>query len=156
MKFTTTAAALTLCLIMACTPYQPQGFAGGYTETWLAEDAVRVRFNGNGYTSAERAADFSLLRVAEIAKEKGYRYFVLLSEKSGTTSLNLPSSYQVNTFGNTATVQQVGGGTIVKPSSENTAKLLKKAPRNYPGIVYEAAFVCASVTQKHKIETSSC
>ena len=156
MRLATTVAALTFTLVVACTPYQPQGFAGGYTETWLAEDAVRVRFNGNGYTSSERAADFSLLRVAEIAREKGYPYFVLLSEKAGTTSFQMPSSYQVNSFGNTATVQQVGGGTIVKPSAENTAKLLKAAPKNYPGIVYKAAFVCASVTQKHKIEASNC
>jgi hypothetical protein len=156
MRLVITFVAGIFTFLSACTPYQSDGFTGGYTETWLAEDAVRVRFNGNGYTSSERAADFSLLRVAEIAQKRGYRYFVLLSEDVGSTSYQTPATYNLNRFGNTVTVQQMGGGTVTKPSAENTAKLLKSAPRGFPGIVYEASFICRSITQKYEIETIKC
>jgi hypothetical protein len=147
---------LVFSLISACTPYQSRGLSGGYTETWLAEDVVRVRFGGNGYTSSERAADFSLLRVAEIGRERGYPYFVLLSENVGTTSFQTPRSYSLNSFGNSATITQTGGYRVTKPRAENTAKLLKAEPRNFPGVAYEASFICRSVTQKYEIEASGC
>lgn len=148
--------AAIISLLSACTPYQSQGFAGGYTETWLAEDVVRVRFNGNGYTSSERAADFSLLRVAEIGREKEYRYFVLLSESVDSTSYRTPTTYNMNRFGNNATITQTGGYDVTKPSAENTAKLLKARPRSYPGVVYEVGFVCQSITRKYEIESINC
>ncbi|MGJ8623984.1 MAG: CC0125/CC1285 family lipoprotein [Yoonia sp.] len=147
---------LFLSLLTACTPYQSQGLAGGYTETWLAEDVVRVRFNGNGYTSSERAADFSLLRVAEIGRERGYPYFVLLSEDVGSTSYQTPTSYNLNRFGNSATITQTGGYTVTKPRAENTARLLKAEPRGFPGVVYEASFICRSITQKYEIAAINC
>jgi len=143
-------------LLSACTPYQSQGFTGGYTETWLAEDVVRVRFKGNGYTSSERAADFSLLRVSEIAREKGYPYFVLLSEEVGSTSYQTPTSYSVSTFGSSTTISQTGGTTVTKPRAENTAKFLRAQPRNFPGMVYDASFVCRSITKKYEIEATNC
>lgn len=147
---------LFLSVLSACTPYQSQGFVGGYTETWLAEDVVRVRFNGNAYTSSERAADFSLLRVAEIGREKGYPYFILLAEGVETSSYQTPSSYSVNSFGNNATITQTGGYTVTKPRAENTAKLLRAEPRGFPGMVYEASFICRSITQKYEIEAVNC
>src|SRR5437764_1386447 len=56
-------------LFVACaTPYQRHGFTGGFSESQLDENVFRVNFRGNGYTSPERAADFTLLRSAELAR----------------------------------------------------------------------------------------
>lgn len=122
----------------------------------MAEDAVKVRFAGNAYTSSERTADFSLLRVAELGKQKGYDYFVLLAENTNVTSFQTPSSYEVSGSGNSALITQTGGYTMTKPSSENTAKLLRAKLKGFPGIVYEASFICRSITQKYQLESVQC
>lgn len=62
------------------TSYQPKSFSGGYSEIRLREDLFEVSFQGNGSTSRERAADFALLRSAEVALENGFPYFVIISE----------------------------------------------------------------------------
>jgi len=62
---------LLVLLAGSATSYQPKSFSSGYSETRLREDVFRVSFNGNGYTGRERAADFSLLRSAELALENG-------------------------------------------------------------------------------------
>ncbi len=57
------ASVFSLWFLSGCaTSYQQRGFAGGYSETQLAPDVFRVNFEGNGYTSSERAQDFALLR----------------------------------------------------------------------------------------------
>ena len=63
--------AITFLLLIACaTPYQSGGFMGGFNEVQLAEDSYQVSFGGNGYTSTQRAIDFTLLRCADIAIRK--------------------------------------------------------------------------------------
>lgn len=156
MRLMSFALLLSASAITACTEYQADGFTGGYTETWLAEDAVKVGFAGNAYTSSERTADFSLLRVAELGKAKGYEYFVLLSENTNVTSFQTPSSYQVSGSGGAATITQTGGVEYSKPSSENTAKFLRTKPRNFSGIVYEASFICRSISGKYELVTVKC
>jgi hypothetical protein len=62
--------------IQACaTGYKSDGFVGGYSETQLDENVFKVAFRGNGYTRQDRAADFTLLRSAELALKSGYSYF---------------------------------------------------------------------------------
>src|SRR6266478_2576237 len=80
----TTLAVLIVALLAGCaTPYQAKGMTGGFSETQLDENVFQVRFNGNGYTSGERAADFTLLRSAELAREHDYAYFVIVQSKGG-------------------------------------------------------------------------
>ena len=65
---------LSAFLLSGCaTAYQPKGFTGGFSETQLDESVFQVSFRGNAYTSSERAADFTLLRSAELTIENGYR-----------------------------------------------------------------------------------
>ena len=48
-------------LVAACaTTYQPSGLTGGFDEVQLDTNVYQVSFRGNGYTSAERAADLCL------------------------------------------------------------------------------------------------
>ena len=78
---------LSIVALNGCsTTYQASGFTGGYTETWLAEDVVRVEFTGNGYTSASKATDLSMLRIAELAGKKGYNHFIFISSENQVES----------------------------------------------------------------------
>ncbi len=52
---------LTIYATGCATRYQPQSYTGGFQETALAPNAFEIRFVGNGYTDAQRAADFALL-----------------------------------------------------------------------------------------------
>jgi len=68
------------------TPYQAKGLTGGFTETRLSEDAYQVQFEGNGYTSQEKASRFILRRCAELSLEHGKRYFTVTSNESQSSS----------------------------------------------------------------------
>jgi hypothetical protein len=64
-------------LIAGCTGYQAKGLTGGFSQTQLSEYVYEVRFQGNGYTSADRVGQFLLRRAAELTLETGHRYFVV-------------------------------------------------------------------------------
>lgn len=145
------------------TSYQKQSFSGGYSETQLGENIFQVSFRGNGYTSRERASDFSLLRSAEITLEKGFRYFVIVeSEKNTkvgtyTTPTQSYSTGSAYTSGNyihgNATTTTYGGQTymISKPSTTNTIICFKEKPSE-GGLVFEAEFVSRSLKEKYAVE----
>ncbi|MBF9263203.1 CC0125/CC1285 family lipoprotein [Paracidovorax cattleyae] len=48
--------------------------AGGYIDEKIDETHYRVKFDGNGSTSADRVWNFWLYRCAELTKEKGYTH----------------------------------------------------------------------------------
>jgi hypothetical protein len=62
------------------TPYAPSGVLGGFTTIELRPDVWRVGFRGNGYTTGETAQTYWLFRSAELALEKGYDGFEVLSD----------------------------------------------------------------------------
>ena len=150
-----------LATLASCaTSYQPTSFSGGYSETRLAEDAFQVSFNGNGYTSKERAADFSLLRSAELTLKNGFRYFVIVSSEkdsavssytSPSTSYTTASAYGSgrHAYGN-ATTTTYGGQTYEtsKPSATNTILCFKEKPA-IPALVLEAEVVVRSIKEKY-------
>ena len=71
---------LALSILAGCaTPYQPMGFLGGYSETQLDENVFHVSFDGNGFTSEEKASEYCLLRSAELALQHGVSHFLILS-----------------------------------------------------------------------------
>jgi len=74
---------LALIFIAGCsTSYKSDGFNGGYSETQLDENIFQVRFRGNSITSLERAADFNMLRSAELTLESGYKYFTVANQNN--------------------------------------------------------------------------
>ena len=155
--------ALALAFASCATPYQNQGFRGGFSETQLDENVYTVQFQGNGYTSGERAVDFTLLRSAELALDHGFQFFVIVAQQSGyrygtyTTPTQSNTTATANSYGSTTTVRATttttGGEThlIAKPGTSNTIVCLKERPTNYQGMVYNAAFVYRSITQKYGI-----
>jgi len=152
-----------IVLLSSCaTTYQPSSFSGGYSETRLGEDTFQVSFRGNGYTSPERASDFSLLRSAELTLQNGYRFFIVVdSEKSSslstyTTPTTSNTTANVYGYGNyahgNATTTTYGGQTylISKPSAVNTIVCFKEKPQ-VNGLVFDAEFVLKSIKEKYGI-----
>lgn len=153
---------LSFFLFIACTSYQPTGFTGGYSEIQLGENIFQVSFRGNGYTSSERAADFCLLRCAELAHEKGYDYFAIIdSEKTSknsiyTTPTNSSTSINVypsgsHIYGNAQT-KTTGGETytVSKPRSTNIIICFKEKSE-VDGIIYEVEYIIPAIKQKYNI-----
>lgn len=148
-----------LVLTACATSYQSSSFTGGFTETQLDENVFRVSFRGNGYTSRERAADFVMLRSAELALNNGYKYFAIVDSANQTDTYvsssapNYTTNFQMNSFGNTtygtARTHAYGGQTMTfhKPSSSNTIVCFKEKPAQ--GMVYSAEFVAKSIRQKY-------
>jgi len=147
----------------AQTPYQPNGFLGGFTETRLGENVFRVTFQGNGYTGKNKVADFTLLRSAELALEHGFRYFIIAESGKGnyfstfttpTTSHTTGSAYKSGSsvYGN-ATTNTYGGQTFIisAPSANNTIVLYKEKPK-INGLVYDASFLKKSIKQKYGLD----
>lgn len=115
------------------TPYQPyNSVTGGYSETKLAPDVVRVVLRGNSSTSKERAQDIALLRAAELSLLAGFPYFTVLKEENETkqdTSDDL---------------------TIYMPKSEILVQFLKE---KHPGIlVFDAEYLDRTLKEKYKVE----
>ena len=125
-----------LVLSACATAYQSQGLTGGFDEVQLDTNVYQVNFRGNGFTSAERAADLCLLRSADLTLEKGYKYFAIVErqERSSQSSFQTPSqsytssnvtgSVSGNTFNanGSSTTRTYGGQTVrvTRPSATNT------------------------------------
>jgi hypothetical protein len=73
-------AIAAIALASCATPYAPTGITGGFDAKELREDVYRVSFSGNGYTTNETAQTYWLYRCAELALEKGYYGFEILSD----------------------------------------------------------------------------
>lgn len=147
-----------LAMLSGCaTSYQPHGWTGGYSTTQLADNAFKVTFSGNGYTTRGRAVDFALLRSAEVTLEHGFNYFAIIDGQSyssqsayTTPTTTYGSAYA---YGNTAygSATTYGGQTFVisKPSTSNMIVCFKKKPK---GFVFNAHFVAHSLRQKYGIK----
>ena len=155
-------SVLALLLASCATGYQKQGLTGGFSETQLSENIFRVSFNGNAYTSAERAADFTLLRSAELAGENGFSYFAIIDADQSTqlSTYTTPTrSYTTaNVYGSgnyatgSATTTTTGGQTYIysKPRSTNTIVCFHNKDEA-SGIVYETKFVIRSIREKYDL-----
>jgi hypothetical protein len=73
-------AAATVVLASCATPYQQYGVLGGLDAKELRPDVYRVSFQGNGFTTKESVQVYWLNRCAELAIEKGYAGFEILSD----------------------------------------------------------------------------
>lgn len=163
MRFVLVLVAASFLLAGCATGYQARGFSGGFTETQLDTNVFRVTFNGNGYTAGDRAADFALLRCAELTLQRGYTHFAVVDARSDVTASTYTTPKQtyttatVNAYGNmaqgSAQTYTTGGQTFTAhmPSSTNTILLLHGKPDN--GLfAFDAQFIYMSITQKYGIK----
>jgi hypothetical protein len=157
---------LVVGLVSCATTYQKKSFTGGFSETQLGENVWKVNFKGNGYTSQERADDFTLLRCAELTLSTGYSYFKLVDSKSYTekSSYTTPvtSNTQINAqrYGDTiygnATTQSYGGQThfISKPGASNVVMMFKDKT-DKDGMLFDAGFICNTVGSNYEVQCNS-
>jgi hypothetical protein len=101
------AVAVICSAFSSCsTPYQPNSFAGGYSDFLVAPDEAIVTFRGNGYTPIQKLLEMAALRCAEVTLAHGYRYFVAtgmgdLSTQSTIVTPGVSRTYAyANGFGN--------------------------------------------------------
>ena len=159
----TRALVLSLFIAGCATGYSESGFRGGYEETQLSPDVFRVSFKGNAYTSMDRAADFTLLRSAELALENGFPYFIIVDEKQWTKNETYTTPTQTTTtanvygYGNTASgtaySTTTGGQTYnyAKPRATNTIVLLRDKD-GVNGLVFDAQYLVESLQNKYNIQ----
>ena len=155
--------AVAILLTGCATAYQRQGFAGGFSETQLGENVFRVSFKGNTHTSSERAADFNLLRSAELALENGFSYFVIVDSerysktRTRTTPITSHTTGSAYGYGNYAygsvTTTTTGGQTrfYSKPRTVNTIVCFKNKPE-IDSLVYDAAIIVMSIKSNCQIK----
>lgn len=138
------AAALSGC----ATAYQSKGFTGGFSETMLSPDTFKIDFSGNGYTSAERASDFALLRAADKSLELGCNYFGVRGEANsaavGSVTIGSAGWGRHGAWGFSNTMP------VAKPDSS----LLVKCSRDQqPGAdLFDAHFIAQSIRSKYGIK----
>lgn len=132
-----TCIAAVIATFACATPYQPHGMSGGYSETQLGENVFRVSFEGNGYTSAVRTADFALLRSAEVALAHGYDYFIVTGDASAAI---------------TSGGSHKGTGMVTsQPSTITTILCFKERPEG-TAVVYEAKVVRAAMRGRYELD----
>lgn len=151
-------------LIGCATPYQSTGYTGGYSETQLSSNVFRVYFRGNGFTNSERAADFTLLRSAELAYEHGFPYFIITDEHSGAsystvttpattyTTTNVTASGDDSAYGTSVSTTIGGQSFVIRKPSENDTIICFKGKPSVQGIVYESRFVIQSIRTKYRMK----
>lgn len=134
-KISIIAISLLSALLASCaTPFQPVGLRGGYSDFQLNKNTFKVSFRGNGFTSLGRVQNLLLYRAAQIAKQNGYRYFVVLtggtndrvSNFTTPTTVSTTGSYSGNSYGNYNTnfsgqsAYTYGSGSTYGNYSQNT------------------------------------
>jgi hypothetical protein len=94
-------AVLTAAMLAACataTPYQPLKAGEGYSEQKLEPNRYRIAFAANSATPRQKANDYVLLRAAELTLEKGYDYFVLTGQSTGSEPRSSAMSVGIGGF----------------------------------------------------------
>lgn len=80
------AVALGATLLAACfqtTPYQPDGLGGGYSDSQVDPSTMQVSFRSNSRTPIRTVELFMLYRCAQVTRDAGYDYFVLVNPATG-------------------------------------------------------------------------
>ncbi len=150
---------ISLVLMGCATGYQKDGLGGGFKDTKISEDLYRISFQGNAYTDRQQAADYALLRAAEVTTENGFNYFAILDEREGSQTIHYvsPSSTDVkgtfrgNQFSGTTT--QTGGQSYLfnLPNQRFIIRTFKTKP-GIEGIVYDANEVITNLRQQYGIK----
>jgi hypothetical protein len=158
----TLAIVLTLLLTACATPtkYFPLNIWGeGYTETQVATNIFRVSFHANDATRADYAEDMTLLRSAEVTKNNGYSYFIIVNEASRSDGMESHGGGVVSGFKTspTSSFGSIAGSssTSSKPSTTNTLVCYKSKPENSSGLVYDATFIINSIENKYHISNEA-
>jgi len=144
------AVCAALALSGCASSYGTENLTGGYSEKPVSDTVWRVRFGGNGYTSAETVQTYWLYHCAEFTLSKGYDGFRLvtavpltengLQSRWGEARLIKAHSGGGGGGGHVYTYSYgYAGGLVDKPWLQGDIELLKKPFTPVPGRSFEAA-----------------
>jgi hypothetical protein len=113
------------------TSYQARGPMGGYEDTQIDKNTIKVTFRGNAYISEETVSNYLLYRCAEVTAEKEYDYFIIIESDGKISTTQLPGQYTSSTTGiygggsvtGTTTGIYVPGATLNKPRETALIKM---------------------------------
>jgi len=131
----------------------------GYSDTQLNERVYRVSYAGYSIPQSE-CDDLAIMRASEITKEKGYKYFRILTEQqsSQSQSFYIPGlTYTTGTvsgYGNTSQVNATSystgfAGTANYPVSTITIEMLRE--KNDASNILDADIIWISLAKKHDV-----
>ena len=104
---------ISLILSGCSTSYGPLNSMGGYEEKRIGKDMMEVKFYGNQHTSKEKVSRLLLYRCAELTKQHGFDFFVVLKDQSYEKELtNTPTLDQPF---KTVESLSVGVRTVISP-----------------------------------------
>jgi hypothetical protein len=117
------------------TPYQAMKSNGGFSAEQVGPNQFNVAFAGNGFTTGEHVHDFAMLRAADIAVRKGYRYLTVDGNRNTFTQTMGAASFPGHTSGTASTVGGITtfNATVVPPTTINY-------PITFPGHEYTVTF----------------
>ena len=146
---------LTFVFILAscATGYQSKGLFGGFSETQFDTDLFTVSFQGNGYTTSERASDFALLRCADLTQQNGFLYFKIIYSQSNiktTYSVTTDSNFNVSSYGNSlygSSTSRTSVQATERPAINMTVRLFKDKADG----AYNASFITKSIRTKYNM-----
>jgi hypothetical protein len=144
---------ISLFLVACATQYQNQGFSGGFSETQISNDTFDVFFNGNGYTSAQRASNLNLLRSAELTLESGFSHFIILDRAASVDRSTSVTTSNTMVTGGYGSLNATSFGTTIpisKPSSQNRIRGFKEKPEGV--FSYDAQIVYKNLSEKYGVE----
>ncbi len=141
-----------LALLVGCaTPYQKEGFAGGFAEKQLSRNEFFVGFSGNGYTRGQRATDMCMLRCAEICLGHGFRYYVLTANNTEYDRSTAITTGNYIPTGNGGSLFLSSTQVIPKPNTENRIVCFREKPtatRDY----YDAQEIFRQLSQNYSVK----
>jgi hypothetical protein len=153
---TAMAIGMSACAAFDQTPYQPYSAwrGGGYTETEVQPGLFLVHFIGNQSTSAGRAADFALLRAADVCLQRGRTYM----QVGGLATRSLQSGYLPGS--SATTVVPTGADSPPTVTAETSPPTLLSSPES--GLVvscvetkqegsWDAAYLARAVRAKYSL-----
>lgn len=131
----------------------------GYQDTHIQDDIYRVDFEGGSSTEFSALKDYTLLRCAELALEKGYAYFAILDVHSDTriTVFSSPGSYTddpfyryhdsfyYNRYRDSVT-------TFAEPVLSQTIQCFREMPAGAGTLIYDARQTVQNIKAKYQLE----
>lgn len=157
---------LQMILLSYCaipTPYHTKGLTGGFSDTQLAENVFHVSFDGNGFTTRERASDFNLLRCAEISLSHGFPFFMIVDSEGYSETQIYRNPIITKTTGNAyinngfisgnVTTRTTGGqiNSISRPHANRVIMCFKES-QQAPRFIYDAKLLVRTIKGKYNID----
>jgi hypothetical protein len=106
-----------IMFVSSCaTSYQPDGFAGGYSDRKVGRNKYMVSFRGNGYTSQKTVEGYAHRRAEEICLQGGFEGYELLNQDDDRYETNTGSESKCTGYQNNVSCRHSPGIVITKSS----------------------------------------